>query len=877
MEAKVTVQRDGIGKVLLTRELVPGDVILLLGGLQVPADVHWIEGDILSVDTAALTGENLPRKYPSKQYGSLIQSGCTIVSGEAYALVDKTGINTEAGAAQADIAADKAGGKQASEFEKKVLRAMGMIIVVAAVITLVIFLLQGIKNNQFTKAMYRKDLLTCLSIIVASIPIALPIVMNVTMALGAAKMANDFAAVVTNIPALQDIASMSVLCSDKTGTLTTAKMTINHDMVWCNRDFVKKEIAMYAMLCSSRDKKEDAIDRCVVKYFDGIFKNKPPPDFDLYTKTGGMGFNPVYKRVVVDLTHPKLGKVRVAKGLAVKVLDTEHGGKDDADEQWKCHDYENLAAQVAAADKDFATRGFKTIGVAVKHEDKPWVFCGILPMIDPPRHDSAITVANLKVAGIRTKMITGDHLNIGIETCRQIKMGTNLFSGEAVRKGTEDSKQQIDAADGFAQVLPSDKREVVQVLRNYHKYVVGMTGDGVNDAPALSAAQVGIAVDDATDAAKNAAAILLTTPGLSAIYAGVVESRRIFRKLKAYVVYRFAASIQIVCVLAILVFASDCAIDPTYIIILALMNDLTMLPIAYDNQCASKFPEVPDIQKILTMSTAFGLMETFFTLLFAYGAGPSGLLKSPVAMEQCVNLATDPDAAPQTSLSVQSAIWIQMFVAAELLIFSARAPSHFMLFVWPSPYLLFSVIFGCILICIIAVNVDQFGGLEGRDIVVIWLYDILVLFLIDFVKVSLYDFLGENSEVLPDEEIKPTVPLDDEEEETDSPMNEGLPESERMSIRESAAAERVTDKAIENNERLSTMDKNAARESLIRASASKPRPSASRVDSADSSRVSLTNGGVVTAPGDSQMRGSFLNLSGSLRPNTPANRVNVKK
>lgn len=876
MESKVTVQRDGVGKVMLTRELVPGDVILLLGGLSVPADLHWIEGDVLSVDTAAMTGENLPRKYPSKQYGSLIQSGCTITSGEAYALVDKTGINTEAGAAQADIAADKASGKQASEFEQKVLRAMAMIIVGAAIITLVIFLLQGIKNNQFTAAMYRKDLLTCLSIIVASIPIALPIVMNVTMSLGAAKMATEFAAVVTSIPALQDIASMSVLCSDKTGTLTTAKMTINHDMVWCNRDFVKKEIAMYAMLSSSRDKKEDAIDRCVVKYFDQVFKSKPPPDFDLYTKTGGMGFNPVYKRVVVDLTHPKLGKVRVAKGLAVKVLDTEHGGKDDADEQWKCHDHEALAAKVAEVDKDFATRGFKTIGVAVKHEDKPWVFCGILPMIDPPRHDSALTVANLKDAGIRTKMITGDHLNIGIETCRQIKMGTNLYSGEAVRKGTEDSKAQIDAADGFAQVLPSDKREVVQVLRNYHKYVVGMTGDGVNDAPALSAAQVGIAVDDATDAAKNAAAILLTTPGLSAIFAGVVESRRIFRKLKSYIVYRFAASIQIVMVLAILVFASDCAIDPTYIIILALMNDLTMLPIAYDSQCASRYPEVPDIQKILTMSTAFGLMETFFTLLFAYGAGPSGLLKSQVAMSQCANLATDPDQAPQTSLSVQSAIWIQMFVAAELLIFSARAPSHMMLFVWPSPYLIFSVIFGCILICIIAVNVEQFGGLEGRDIVVIWLYDILVLFLIDFVKVSLYDFLGENTEVLPDEEVKPTMPLEDEEEEVDSPMNEGLPEGERMSIRESAAAERMTDKAIDNNERLSTMDKNTARESLIRASASKPRPSASRSDT-DPSRVSLTNGGVVTAPGDSQLRGSFLNMSGSLRPNTPANRANIKK
>jgi H+-transporting ATPase len=882
MESKITVQRDGMGVVLNTRELVPGDVIMLVGGVNVPADVHWIEGDVLVVDMAAVTGENLPIKFPSKKAGNFIPCGCTINSGEAYALVHATGLNTEDGQNQKVIMEDKAGGKPTSEFEMKVLRAMSAIITCSVVVSLVIFLLQGIKEHEFEGGMIRKDLLTCLSIIVAAIPIALPIVMNVTMSLGSAKMAKEFSAVVTSIPALQDIASMSVLCSDKTGTLTTAKMQIHHDEVWCNESFVKKEICMYAMLGSSRDKKEDAVDRCVVKYFDSVFK-KPPADFELYQKTGGMGFNPVYKRVVVDLTHPKLGKIRVAKGLAVKLLDTENGGKDDAVEQWKCHDYEKLMPIVNEVDKDFASRGFKTIGVAVKHEDKPWVFCGILPMIDPPRHDSAVTIQNLNNAGIRVKMITGDHLNIGIETCKQIKMGSNLFPGEMTRSGTRESKQAILDADGFAQVLPKDKREVVKVLREDFGLVVGMTGDGVNDAPALSAAQCGIAVEDATDAANGAAAIILTTPGLSAIYAAVVESRRIFRKLKSYVVYRFAASIQIVTVLSMLVFASNCAVDPTYIIMLALLNDLTMLPIAYDVQCASKIPEVADVNKILTSSLCIGLLESFFSLLFAYAAGPSELFQSPMAMAQCPNTEPNPDDAPATSLSIQSAIFIQMFISAELLIFSARAPSHFLLFAAPSPWLIATVLGGCILMCILVVNVDYFGGLYARDVVAIWIYDIIVLCIVDLAKVKLFRFLGENMETLPDDPILVTAPLEDEEDVVDtSGVAEVAVDGERLSMRLSATADRMTERAIQTNERLSQLDRNSARESLMRASqtgksGASTRDSRNRKDSSDTSRVSITASGVISSPNDSQLRGSFLNMGGSLRPNTPANKAATKK
>jgi len=869
METKVTVQRDGMGQSLPTRELVPGDIVLLLGGLQVPADILWFKGDQLAIDTAAMTGEGIPRKYPSDNYGNKIECGTTVAAGEAYGIVHAIGMDTEIGATTAEIQQDKAKGHVPSVFEERVMLSVKIIIMVSLVICVCIFIQQGITNNELTSRLYKKDLLAVLSVIIAAIPIALPIVMNVTMSLGAAKMATDFAAVVTNIPALQDIASMSVLCSDKTGTLTTAKMTINHDMVWCNDKFTAKDVGFYAMLASSRDKKEDAVDRTVVKYFDKQFGPAGQAMCDEYTKTGGMGFNPIYKRVTVNLTHPKLGSLKIAKGLATKVVDTEDGGKDDAEEQWLVADIDTVRPNVRDMDKQLSSSGYKTLGVAIKINDQPWTFCGILPMMDPPREDSAKTVMDLAKAGIKTKMITGDHLNIAIETARQIGIGKAIYPGSEVRSGLETAKQNILAADGFAQVLPSDKREVVEVLKTTHGLVVGMTGDGVNDAPALSAAQVGVAVDDATDAAMNAAAILLRAPGLSAIYSGVVESRRIFRKLKSYVTYRFAASIQIVVCLSVLTVASNCAINPTFIIFLALFNDLTMLPIAYDYQKASTTPENPDVNKILFMSASLGLMESFATLLFSYGVGSSNLSKAFLTVQACpyplpgesFKTPFDPDDAPPMSIAIQGAIWLQMFVASELLIFSVRAPGRMGTSLGPSPYLVASVLGGCFLATLVACVMPYFGKIPFVDAVLIWIYDIVILIFIDLIKIKLLSFLGENSETLPDEIYIPPKREDEDDEEIQA-INLTVPDDQKMTTRESAAAYRMTKELPGGMERLSQVD--GGRASAARGSVS-------------GGRASVASRAASTGNHSSDLRNSYVTTGGSLRPHTPASRAAATK
>ncbi|CAE7716520.1 PMA1, partial [Symbiodinium microadriaticum] len=423
-----------------------------------------------------------------------------------------------------------------------------------------------------------------------------------------------------------------------------------------------------------------------------------------FTKIRLVGFNPIYKRVVAEFSHPTLGNVTIAKGLPAKVLNTADGGEDDAADQWKVEDLATLYPLVSEIDMNFSKAGYKTLGVAVKINDGPFKFVGILPMLDPPRHDTSLTVQYLQEAGVNVKMITGDHLNIAKETARLIGMGVNIHPGE-----------------------------VVLVLKNIYNRVTGMTGDGVNDAPALSAAQCGVAVDDATDAAKNAAAIILTSPGLSAIYSAVVESRRIFRKLKAYVIYRFAATIQIVIVLTLVIFISDCPINSLFVILLALFNDLTMLPIAYDRQQASALPENPEVGRMLLLSLLLGLLETAFSMVFAYGAGPSGLFHAEYKMGEC-------------DKKMQAAVWLQMSIAAELLIFSARAPSFIFTSIAPSGALTVSVLLGCIITTVLAGVFKYFGKLPIQDMLLIWAYDIICLIIIDLCKVGYMRMFNENME-----------------------------------------------------------------------------------------------------------------------------------
>jgi len=731
MTATVPTKRDGEMVIKPVAELVPGDIVFLRGGNVVPADCHWLEGDEMQVDTAALTGEPIPRKVPRPDRpdeepgkGRELLSGCIIKQGEGHCEVKKTGLETEIG--QAAGLVQEASGHQAGVFETKIMQVVKAVILLALIDAGILLYVQ-VKVRGDEQG-FKQSLLAVLAIVIGAVPIALPLVMQVTMAIGAGQMAKR-KAIVTHLTALQEIASMTVLCSDKTGTLTTANMRVLPSSIWtkgCTQD----DALTWAGVASNPANKEDPIDNSVLSSIQEHFgEDQAAKILAEYHKTKFVGFNPTVKRTVVYGEHKDIGKFKIAKGLTSKILETGEDGGDC----WKCMNADTIRDEIEGTDCQFSQQGYKTLGVSISEEGGPMKFAAIVPMLDPPRVDTMLTIYRIRQAGIGVKMITGDHLNIAIETSKLIGLGTAVLPAAQLWPASATRDEVIVKADGFAQVLPKDKREVILVLQN-RGLVVGMTGDGVNDAPALAQAQIGIAVDGATEAARSAADIILTTPGLSAIFEAVVESRKIFARLRAYVLYRMAATIQIVLVLSFMIYGYDDVMKPLYVILLALFNDISMLPIANDNASPSSLPEIPSMPQILLASCMYGGILTAQTMGMYEFSNNSGYLRGDDSV--CAN-------TEECKKYIDCATYLQISIAIEFVIFSCRTPGFCLLPKYvsregrPSLALFLSVMCANVLISVLAGLGWIVYQVRWLDILYIWIYDIVCLVLTDLVKVLL--------------------------------------------------------------------------------------------------------------------------------------------
>jgi H+-transporting ATPase len=443
-------------------------------------------------------------------------------------------------------------------------------------------------------AIYRGDkiletLQFALVLTVAAIPVAMPTVLSVTMAVGARLLAKK-KAIVSRLVAIEELAGVDVFCADKTGTLTQNKLTLGD--AFSVNNIPAEQIVLTAAL-ASREENNDTIDLAVL---DGL-KNKDA--LKDYQVVHFLPFDPVHKRTEATVKGKDGKTFKVTKGAPQVVLALSA----------------NAGSVKAAADKavnDFAARGFRSLGVARAEGDGPWQFLGVLPMFDPPREDAKETIATGLTMGVKIKMVTGDQLAIAKETAKTLGMGTNILDaktlGDSKKQESAEVVESIENADGFAEVFPEHKYHIVDVLQK-RDHIVGMTGDGVNDAPALKKADCGIAVSSATDAARAAAAIVLLTPGLSVIIDAIKESRRIFQRMNSYAIYRIAETLRVLLfmTLAILVF-NFYPLTAVMIVMLALLNDGAILSIAYDNVHYKNQPESWNMRMVLGVSTALGII-----------------------------------------------------------------------------------------------------------------------------------------------------------------------------------------------------------------------------------------------------------------------------
>jgi H+-transporting ATPase len=682
---KARVRRDGQWTTLPSRELVPGDLVRLRIGDIIPADAHLLEGDPVEVDQSTLTGESLP---VTRKTDDTVYSGSILKQGEINAVVSATGQGTYFGKTAHLVET----AHTESHFQQALLKIGDYLIVFALILVSMILLVALFRGDKMITTLQFALVLT-----IAAIPVAMPTVLSVTMAVGARLLAAR-QAIVTRLAAIEELAGMDILCSDKTGTLTQNKLTLGDPYAFGGNH--ADAVILDASLASHAED-QDPIDQAVLQ---GL---KNTQELDSYKVLHFQPFDSVNKRTEATVKAPDGHTFKVTKGAPQVILALSANA--DA-----------IRPEVEQAVGDFAHRGFRALGVAQTDANDEWQFVGVLPLFDPPREDSKETIKTASRMGVRVKMVTGDQIAIARETATQLGLGTNILDASMFSETNPHQVGQladaIEQADGFAQVFPEHKFHIVDVLQQ-RKHIVGMTGDGVNDAPALKKAHAGIAVSGATDAARAAADIVLLTPGLSVIIDAIKESRRIFERMNSYAIYRIAETIRVLLfmTLSILIF-NFYPVTAVMIVLLALLNDGAILSIAYDHVPDSGRPDAWNMPVVLGLSTVLGVAGVFASFgLFYLG-------------ERVFHLNRD---------FIQSLMYLKLSVAGHLTIFITRTRRPFWSF-RPAPILLGAVLGTQAIATLITVYGLLMTPIGWTWAVVVWVYALIWFLFNDRVKLLTY-------------------------------------------------------------------------------------------------------------------------------------------
>ncbi|MGD2092821.1 MAG: plasma-membrane proton-efflux P-type ATPase [Candidatus Aminicenantes bacterium] len=690
LETKVL--RNNQWKIVPSRELVPGDIINLRLGDIIPADVKLINGDYLLVDESSLTGESLPVEKHSEDIG---YAGAVVRQGEMRGLVITTGMKTFFGKT-ARLVEDT--GTQ-SHFQKAVVKIGDYLILMAVFLVVIIFIVAFFRHESIPETLQFALVLT-----VAAIPVALPAVLSVTMAVGASRLAKK-EAIVSKLVAIEEMAGMDVLCSDKTGTITKNEITVAE--VVPLEGFTETDVLINGAL-ASKEEDRDPIDNAILaKAAESKLTDQVS---DHYKVIKFQPFDPVSKRTVATVEGSPGEQFDVSKGAPQSILDL-------LDDPGAIRD--KIKQRVDA----FAAKGHRALAVARETKKQQWQLTGLIALYDPAREDSEETIKKAQEMNVKVKMVTGDHAAIAKEIAKETHLGTNIVEPAAfLDKPDRESGKIVEDSDGFAQVFPEHKYHIVELLQA-RGHIVGMTGDGVNDAPALKKADVGIAVTGATDAARSAADIVLTKPGLSVIIDAIEQSRKIFQRMNNYAVYRITETIRVLLfiTISILVFRFY-PVTALMIVLLALLNDAPIMTIAFDHVKYSQKPERWNMRTVLGIATFLGIIGVISSFLMLYIGRDVLHLSREV---------------------LQSFIYLKLSVAGHLTVFVARTKGPF----WsikPSRPVLFAVIATQIIATLIVVYGFLLPAMSWKLALFVWGYALAAFLITDFLKVRLYRLLDHS-------------------------------------------------------------------------------------------------------------------------------------
>ncbi|KAL9295625.1 ATPase 7, plasma membrane-type [Arabidopsis thaliana] len=714
---KAKAVRDGKWNEIDAAELVPGDIVSIKLGDIIPADARLLEGDPLKIDQSALTGESLP---VTKNPGASVYSGSTCKQGEIEAVVIATGVHTFFGKAAHLVDSTT----HVGHFQK-VLTAIGNFCIcsIAVGMAIEIVVIYGLQKRG-----YRVGIDNLLVLLIGGIPIAMPTVLSVTMAIGAHRLAQQ-GAITKRMTAIEEMAGMDVLCSDKTGTLTLNKLSVDKNLIEGHRQ--RYGCAYGCKSCTLEN--QDAIDTAIVSML-----SDPKEARAGIKELHFLPFSPANRRTALTYLDGEGKMHRVSKGAPEEILDMAHNKLE-------------IKEKVHATIDKFAERGLRSLGLAyqevpdgdVKGEGGPWDFVALLPLFDPPRHDSAQTIERALHLGVSVKMITGDQLAIAKETGRRLGMGTNMYPSSSLLSDNNTEGVSVDElienADGFAGVFPEHKYEIVKRLQS-RKHICGMTGDGVNDAPALKKADIGIAVDDATDAARGASDIVLTEPGLSVIISAVLTSRAIFQRMKNYTIYAVSITIRIVMGFMLLCVFWEFDFPPFMVLVIAILNDGTIMTISKDRVKPSPTPDCWKLKEIFATGVVLGAYLAIMTVVFFWAAYETNFFHNIFHVRnfnQHHFEMKNKKVAAHLNEQMASAVYLQVSTISQALIFVTRSRS------WsfverPGFLLVIAFLIAQLVASVISAMANwPFAGIRSIGwgwTGVIWIFNIVTYMLLDPIK-----------------------------------------------------------------------------------------------------------------------------------------------